>query len=390
MINRIFLVVMDSFGIGALPDADKFGDVGSNTLAACASSKFFNCPTLQSMGLFNIDGVSCCKKSLNPIGCFGKMAEQSKGKDTVSGHWEISGIISQKEFQTFPDGFPSDFIDLFEKETNKKTVCNRPYSGTDVIRDFGKHHEKTGDLIVYTSADSVFQIAAHENIISVDKLYEYCLTARRILDERYYVGRVIARPFVGQYPNYKRTVNRHDFSVFPPKSTVLDKLRENGYHVLGVGKINDIFAGRGITESYKTKSNLDGMLKTIELIAKDFKGLCFTNLVDFDSIYGHRNDIDGYAIAVTEFDKQLFNLINNLKEKDLLIITADHGCDPSTESTDHSREYVPLIVYGKSIKQNINLGTRKTFADIAATISDLFDLGYCCDGESFLKQIIGQ
>jgi phosphopentomutase len=315
------------------------------------------------------------------------LAEKSKGKDTTTGHWEIAGVISSKAFPTYPNGFPKEIIDEFEQRTGRKTLCNLPYSGTEVILEYGKEHMDTGALIVYTSADSVFQIAAHEDVVPVEDLYKYCEIAREILQGEHGVGRVIARPFIGDHPNFTRTSNRHDYSLAPPK-TMLDQLVEAGIEVLGVGKIYDIFAGKGLTDTVRTNNNQEGIERLIERTARDFNGLCFINLVDFDMVYGHRNDIDGYAKALSEFDSQLPRILDSLRDDDILIITADHGCDPSTPSTDHSREYVPMLAYGKKIKKGINLGTRESFADIAATILEYFNLDQDIAGTSFLKDII--
>ena len=386
MTKRVFLIVLDSFGIGELPDANDFGDVGSNTLGAVKNSKYFDCKTLTSLGLFNIDGVG--EKISNPKGSYAKMAELSKGKDTTVGHWEIAGVVSDKPLPTYPNGFPEEVINAFEYLTDRKVICNKPYSGTEVIKDYGQESVKTGALIVYTSADSVFQIASHTDVVSVQELYRYCEIARRILTGKHGVGRVIARPFNGEYP-YSRTADRHDYSIEPPKTTMLDVLKDNGYDVISVGKIIDIFAGRGITESYRIKSNSDGMDVTERLLDKDFNGLCFINLVDFDTIYGHRNDIDGYAKALTEFDCRLSKLIEKLRDDDVLIITADHGCDPSTPSTDHSREYTPMLIYGNNIKSGVNLGVRESFADIASTVLSLFSIDdSAVFGDSFFDKVI--
>ncbi len=385
--SRVFLIVLDSLGVGALPDAHLYGDEGSNTLASCSKSILFSAENLKNLGLFNIEGINCGEMPHEPIGCFGKMAERSNGKDTTIGHWEIAGVVSGKPFQTFPKGFPQEFIEKFEDTANVKTLCNLPYSGTEVIKDYGKEHQKSGKLIVYTSADSVFQIAAHEDVVPVKKLYEYCEIARKLLNDEYNVGRVIARPFIGEYPNYVRTANRHDYSVEPPRKTLLDKLKEEKFDVIGIGKIYDIFAGRGLTESYKTKSNADGMNKLTDVSERDFNGLCFINLVDFDSAFGHRNDVDGYANAIAEFDAFLGRFIKKLRDDDVLIITADHGCDPATPSTDHSREYVPLLVYGRNFKEGVNLGVRTSFADISATVAKIFDLKDCFCGTEFLSKI---
>ncbi|MBR6635030.1 MAG: phosphopentomutase [Clostridia bacterium] len=369
--KRVFLIVLDSFGIGEMPDSASFGDEGSNTLAAISRSEFFKAENLKKLGLFNIDGVDCCEKTENPIASYGRLSEKSAGKDTTTGHWEIAGLVSKSAMPTFPNGFPHDFIAKFEKATGRKCLCNKPYSGTAVIADYGKEHIKTGALIVYTSADSVFQIAAHEDVVPVDVLYKYCEIAREMLCGDLAVGRVIARPFTGEYPNFIRTSNRHDFSLAPTGKTVLDELKENSFDVISVGKISDIFADVGITEAHRTASNTEGMAKMLELAQKDFNGLCFTNLVDFDMLYGHRNDIDGYAKATAEFDAWLPDFIDKMNDTDLLIITADHGCDPSTSSTDHSREYVPLIIYGKNETPH-NLGTIHGFDFVADKLREIF------------------
>ena len=385
MNKRVFLIVLDSFGIGELPDADKYNDVGSNTLNSIRKSEYFNANNLINLGLFNIDGVDGAIK--NPQGAFGRIKERSNGKDTTVGHWEIAGIVSDNPLPTYPNGFPSEIISEFERLTGRKTLCNKPYSGTEVIKDYGKQHIKTGDLIVYTSQDSVFQIAAHEDVVPIETLYSYCEIARNLLKGKHGVGRVIARPFTGEYP-FIRTSNRHDYSLLPPSDTMLDYLKNNGYDVIGVGKIGDIFALKGITESYKTKDNLDGINKTIELTKKEFNGLCFVNLVDFDSKYGHRNDVDGYAKAISEFDGYLPSIINGLSENDILIITADHGCDPATISTDHSREYVPILIYGNMVSGGVNLNTMETFSNIAKTILEYFDVkNDNLSGTSFLTKI---
>lgn len=362
--KRVFLFVLDSFGIGALPDAEKFSDSPyCNTLKTISSSDKFKVDNLIKMGLGNIDGIDFLKKSDNPIADFGRMAEKSNGKDTTTGHWELAGIISDKPLPTYPNGFPKEILDKFSKMTGRGVLCNKPYSGTEVIKDYGKEHLSSGDLIVYTSADSVFQIAAHEKKVPVETLYEYCKIARDILKGEHAVGRVIARPFAGEHPNFKRTANRHDFSLTPPDGTMLDKIVKSGKRVLAVGKISDIFAGKGVTEAFFTHSNNEGMEKALELVNLEFEGLCFINLVDFDMLYGHRQDIDGYAKAISEFDAYLPKFISKMREDDLLIITADHGCDPGDNHTDHTREYVPLIVYGKETNSN-NLGTSSSFTKV--------------------------
>ncbi len=385
MSKRVFLIVLDSMGIGEMPDAAEWQDEGSNTLAAIRNHAAFNCPNLEKLGLFAIDGVG--GNTLIPVGAYARMFEASKGKDTTIGHWEIAGVYSPKAFPTYPNGFPKEVVSEFTKRTGREIICNMPYSGTDVIKDFGEEHLKTGKLIVYTSADSVFQIAAHEDIVPVETLYEYCHIAREILQGEHAVGRVIARPFVGEYP-FKRSPKRHDYSLLPPEKTMPTVLMNKGFETISVGKIFDIFAGQGFTESNPTVSNNDGMDKTISIMDRDFNGLCFVNLVDFDMVYGHRNDIEGYAKAMTEFDLRLGEVIAKLRDDDLLIITADHGCDPATPSTDHSREYTPMLAYGKGIK-SVNLGVRKSFADIGKTAIEW--LGVNDDdlfGESFLKEIV--
>lgn len=385
--RRVFLVVLDSVGIGELPDADTYGDEGSNTLKSCMTVNGCTLPNLKRLGLLNIDGADFGEKEKSPIGIYGRCKEMSKGKDTTTGHWEICGLVSQKPFPTYPDGFPESIISEFEKRTGRTVICNKPYSGTDVIRDYGREHLETDALIVYTSADSVFQIAAHEKVVPVEKLYEYCRIAREILTGDHAVGRVIARPFEGEYPDYRRTAKRHDFSVVPPSDTLLDVLKREGYRIIPIGKIYDIFAGKGLDKAIPTVSNADGMKKLGEALSEDFTGLCFVNLVDFDMVYGHRNDVEGYAKALSEFDLWLGEAIPQIKEDDLLIITADHGCDPLTPSTDHSREYTPLLLYSKGIK-SVNLGTRESFADIGKTIADLFSAENSLSGKSFKNSII--
>ena len=388
--KRLFFIILDSFGIGEMPDANEFHDEGSNTLKSVSSSSFFNAPNMQKLGLFNIDGCSVAGDSVDhPLGAYGKFAERSKGKDTTTGHWEIAGLVSEKPFPTYPNGFPDEIIKEFEKQSGYKTLCNKPYSGTEVIKDYGRQHIKEKALIVYTSADSVFQIAAHEDIVPVEELYRVCEIARNILQGEHGVGRVIARPFTGEYPNYVRTSNRHDFSLKPPKDTMLDIMMRNGLDTIGVGKINDIFAGKGISEFVRTSGNIDGMQKTSEYLNKDFKGICFVNLVDFDMLYGHRNDVDGYAKAITEFDKWLGTFMEGLGEDDYLLISADHGCDPITPSTDHSREYVFMLAYGKKIK-SVDLGIRTTFADMAKTILHSFDMDGNIEGTSFWEDICNE
>ena len=371
MKKRIFLIVLDSVGIGDAPDAAAFGDAGSNTMASIRNHPAFFCPNLEKLGLFDIDGVGGGIGA--PCSSFARMREQSMGKDTTIGHWEIVGIVSPEPLPTYPDGFPEEILDEFTRLTGYGVLCNKPYSGTDVIRDYGEEHLRTGKLIVYTSADSVFQIAAHEEKISVEELYRVCEIARGMLVGKHGVGRVIARPFVGKYP-FIRTANRHDFSLLPPAGTMVDVLCEHGFDTLSVGKIYDIFAGHGFTECYRTKDNADGMRQTQTIAARDFEGLCFVNLVDFDMYYGHRNDVEGYAAAMTAFDAWLGDFLPLLREGDVLIITADHGCDPATPSTDHSRECTPMLIYGNRVRAGVNLGTRESFSDIGATVLEIFDI----------------
>ena len=383
--KRVCLIVLDSFGIGEMPDAANYGDKGSNTLGTVAKSPEFSMPNMEKLGLFNIDGVTAKAPYAAPEGIFARMTEQSAGKDTTTGHWEIAGLISKKPMPTFPNGFPQEMLDEFSKAVGRKVLCNKPYSGTQVIQDYGDEHRKTGALIVYTSADSVFQIAAHEEVVPVEELYRDCEIARQMLQGNLGVGRVIARPFVGTSSgNYTRTSRRHDFSLEPPQDTMLDVLKEAEYDVIGVGKINDIFAGKGITEFVRTQDNADGIEKTMEYMERDFNGLCFVNLVDFDMLYGHRNDVPGYAKALTYFDQKLPKILSALEPEDVLMITADHGCDPGTPSTDHSREYTPFVMYGKNLPHGKNMGTRGSFSDIGATVLDYFGLSGNIAGESML------
>lgn len=382
--KRIFLIVLDSVGIGEMPDASEYGDAGSNTLLTVSKSRYFSMPNMRRLGFFNIDGVEIGEKEPAPTGSFGRMKELSKGKDTTIGHWEIAGVVSKAPLPTYPKGFPRPVIEEFKKRTGRGVLCNRPYSGTEVIRDFGEEHLKTGDLIVYTSADSVFQIAAHEKLVPVETLYEYCETAREMLQGEHGVGRVIARPFTGEPGRFVRTSGRHDYSLKPPGITMLDQLQEEAYDVISVGKIVDIFAGRGITEYVRTAGNEEGIERTLEYMKKDFEGLCFTNLVDFDMLYGHRNDIDGYAKALTYLDAQIPRILKRMREDDILMFTADHGCDPGTASTDHSREYTPFLMTGSSVPSGRNYGTREGFCDIAATVLQFFGLPAKCQGTGML------
>ena len=386
--KRIFIIVLDSFGIGAMPDSEGFGDVGVNTAASCAATGILQIPNMLKAGLGNIDGVTCLAKEAAPIGAYGRLAERSMGKDTTIGHWEIAGIVSPDPLPTYPDGFPEEILQPFRQATGRGILANAPWSGTAVIEEYGAEHMRTGDLIVYTSADSVFQIAAHEDIVPPEQLYEYCRMARKILQGKHGVGRVIARPFVGQPGSFKRTANRHDFSLEPPKSTLLDVLKAAGKASIAVGKIYDIFAGRGTTEHVYNQSNADGMSHALHYAKQDFEGLCFVNLVDFDMNFGHRRDPMGYARALNEFDAWLPGFLKELGDEDLVMITADHGCDPSyAATTDHTREYVPLLVLGKGVK-NVNLGTRNCFADIAATAAQLLDVKLDTPGESFAEVIL--
>lgn len=385
--KRVFLLVLDSFGIGAMPDAASFGDMGANTLAACARSAYLHIPNLIQAGLGNIAGVTCLPKTDTPTAAVARLAEASRGKDTTIGHWEIAGVVSEAPLPTYPEGFPEEVIAPFCRATGRGVLANAPWSGTAVIEKYGAEHMRTGDLIVYTSADSVFQIAAHEQIVPPEQLYEYCRIARKLLQGKHGVGRVIARPFVGTPGKFTRTANRHDFSLQPPCKTLLDAVQQAGLTTIGVGKIGDIFAGRGLQETVCTKSNADGMEKTTAYGKQAFTGLCFVNLVDFDMLFGHRRDIDGYAKALSEFDRWLGAFLPLLGQEDVLLITADHGCDPSyTATTDHTREYVPLLVLGKDIRP-VNLGTRQSFADIAATVAQLLGVPFSTPGKSFAENI---
>lgn len=368
-----------------MPDAYRWHDEGSNTLGAIRNHPAFHCPQLEKLGLFNIEGVGGGVAA--PQASFARMTEKSMGKDTTIGHWEIAGIVSDTPLPTYPDGFPAEVIEEFERRTGRKVICNLPYSGTEVIKDYGEEHVRTGALIVYTSADSVFQIAAHEDVVPVAQLYEYCEIAREMLVGKHGVGRVIARPFNGSYP-FNRTSNRHDYSLLPPARTMVDLLQEKGLATLSVGKIYDIFAGCGISESHRTTSNTHGMQVTKELQGTDFEGLCFVNLVDFDMKYGHRNDVPGYAAAMTEFDTFLTSFLPDMRDEDVLLITADHGCDPATPSTDHSREYTPMLICGKGIKEGVDLGTRSSFADISATVLEYFGVAQAeTKGQSFWQSV---
>ena len=386
--KRVFLIILDSFGIGEAPDAEAFGDKGASTLKSCYNTGALNIPAMLSMGFGNIDGIDFLPKAGSPSAAYGRMYEISAGKDTTIGHFELAGLVSSAPLPTYPDGFPPEVICAFEEAVGRRVLCNKPYSGTVVIEEYGEEHLRTGALIVYTSADSVFQIAAHEDIIPLDLLYEYCRTARKLLSGKHAVGRVIARPFIGEAGSFKRTANRRDFSLEPERETMLDAIKGQGLDVIAVGKISDIYAAKGITEAVITHGNREGMAVTNDLLSRDFKGLVFTNLVDFDSSYGHRQDAEGYARAVSEFDSQLSEFIKGLSEDDLLIITADHGCDPSDDSTDHTREYVPLLVYGKGVKA-ADVGTLRGFGSVARLVTNALGVEYTPEcGEDIAKKIL--
>ena len=385
--KRVFLIVLDSVGVGALPDAADFGDEGANTLRRIASSPSFSASNLIPLGLGNIPGVDYLPRVDRPLAAYGKAAERSRGKDTTVGHWEIAGVISPAPLPTFPNGFPEGVLAAFSKKCGRGILCNRPYSGTDVIRDYGAEHLATGSLIVYTSADSVFQIAAHVGVVPLEELYRDCVIARDLLTgPELGVGRVIARPFTGEPGNFTRTSDRRDFSLPPPGRTLPDAIADAGLDVISVGKIVDIFAGRGITRAIKTHSNREGMATTLDLLKSDFHGLCFVNLVDFDMLWGHRQDVDGYAAGFAEFDRWLPSFLSGMHEGDLLIVTADHGCDPGDDSTDHTREYIPILLYGAGVSP-ISLGIRDTFSDIGATVADALGVPFDCPGRSMLPEV---
>lgn len=392
--KRVFLIVLDSVGIGWESDADLFGDVGSDTFGTCVRSRRLRVPNLEKMGMFRIEGTSFERSwkrvSVDDIsypvklpGIYGRLQERSMGKDTTVGHWEIAGVVSPKPMPTYPEGFPEEILKEFERRTGRGVICNEVGSGTEMIKRYGEEHMRTGKWIVYTSADSVFQVAAHEAVIPLEELYAACRTAREMLNGEHAVGRVIARPFVGEAPDFTRTVNRHDFSLKPPQKTLLDRLKARGLQVIGVGKIYDIFAGCGLTSTFPNEGNEKNMDVTCRLLEEDFEGLCFVNLVDFDMIYGHRNNIEGYTDALNAFDIRLGEMLRKLKEDDILMITADHGCDPGFNGTDHTREYVPFFCCGQKVKTDVNIGTRGSFADIAATIADIFGIGWNGAGKSF-------
>lgn len=391
MINRVIIIVLDGFGVGELPDANKYGDVGSNTLRGIYERCKPNIPNMKKMGLYNIDNIGIEEKENETIAAYGKLAEKSVGKNSPVGHWEISGHITNPGFKTYPNAFPKEMIDEFKERTGvKEILCNEVGSGTEILKRFGEQHIKTGYPIIYTSADSVFQIATHEDVIPVKELYNMCKIARDILNKpEYNVGTVIARPFIGtNAQNFIRTYNRKDFESSMFGRTMLDIIYESGKDVISIGKIEDLFGLRGITKNFHTEGNKDGIEKTIEQIKENTQGLIFTNLVDFDMLYGHRNDVKGYSKALEYFDSKLPEIMSNLKSTDMLIITADHGNDPSTPSTDHSREYVPILVYGEEIKQNENIGIRDTYADISATVLDILELPKLENGKSFKEGII--
>ena len=390
MIRKVVLIVLDSVGAGELPDAADYGDEGSNTLKNIyRHAENFSLPNLEKLGILNIDGFEDLKSSDSYLGSVAKCGQKSKGKDTTTGHWEISGLVLEKPFPTYPEGFPKTLILEFEKRTGRKVIGNYPASGTEIIKELGRNHVETGNLIVYTSADSVFQIAAHEDVVPLEELYSICRIAREMLKGEHGVGRVIARPFIGEDGNYTRTGNRKDFSLEPYSDTMLDLLKNSGREVYAIGKIEDIFVNKGITRSNHTTNNEEGIEATIQAVKEDFQGLIFTNLVDFDMVYGHRNNVQGYADALMYFDKKLHEIIAALNDEDVLIITADHGCDPTTESTDHSREYIPLIFYGKNIKANNNLGILDSFASIGKTVLDIFDVENDLEGKSVKSKILG-
>lgn len=382
--KRVFLIVLDSFGIGEMPDAAAYGDFHVNTLRSVSKSPYFQMEHMRDLGLFQIDGVEVGKKTEHPTAAYARMTERSRGKDTTIGHWEIAGIYSPNPLPTYPNGFPEEVLDEFRIRTGRDILCNQPYSGTQVIADYGDEHVRTGKLIVYTSADSVFQIAAHEDVVPVEQLYDYCRIARQILQGEHGVGRVIARPFTGESGHYTRTAKRHDFSLLPPAVTMLDQLKAAGKDVIAVGKIQDIFVGKGITEHVYTSGNAEGIERTFEYLDKEFEGLCFINLVDYDMLYGHRRDVDGYAKALAYFDEKLPEIQAHMKPEDILMITADHGCDPAyTKTTDHTREYTPFLMYGTPVTPG-NRGTRPTFSDIGATVLDYFGITPEFEGSSVL------
>ncbi len=389
MIKRIFWLVADSFGIGDAPDAAAFGDEGANTLRSCQQSGKLRLPVMRTMGLFNIDGVTGELPVEHPTASFGRLREASAGKDTTVGHWELCGLTSASPLPTYPNGFPADILDKLKAAFGRDILCNKPYSGTKVIADYGEEHLKTGALIVYTSADSVLQIAAHEELVPLAELYRCCEAARGIMQGEHGVGRVIARPFIGNATEgFTRTANRHDYSLVPPQDTVLDHIKAAGKEVIGIGKIHDIFAGKGLTRSIRTQSNADGIQKTLAVMKEDFEGLCFVNLVDFDMIYGHRRDVAGYTKALNELDAALFDILGAMRETDALILTADHGCDPAFQGTDHTRECVPLLIWSRVLRRGTDLGTRDSFADVGGAVAELLGVPCPLFGTSFAKELI--
>lgn len=389
MIKRVILIILDSVGMGALPDADKYGDVGADTIGHVSQfNGGLKLPNMESLGLGLIDGIQSINKTQNPLGCYGKFHEASDGKDTVTGHWEMVGVKSEVPLPTYPNGFPDALIKEFESKTGRKVIGNKPASGTAILDELGEEQLKTGALIVYTSADSVFQIAAHEDIFPVKELYKYCEIAREMLTGDNAVARVIARPYTGSVGNFTRTSNRKDYALLPPHDTTLDKLKDAGVKVMAVGKIEDIFSGKGIYDAVHTKDNMDGVDKTIDYMKKEESGLIFTNLVDFDMKWGHRNDAKSYGKGLEEFDVRLKEIMNNMKSDDVLFITADHGCDPTYEGTDHTREYVPFLAYGEPLKKGYNMGTKLGFFNMGQTICDIFNSEKIINGDSFLKEIL--
>lgn len=389
MIKRVILIILDSVGMGALPDADKYGDVGADTIGHVA--KFnggLKLPNMESIGLGLIEGIQNINKVSNPLGCYGKFYEASNGKDTVTGHWEMVGVKSEIPLPTYPNGFPPEIIKEFEEKTGRKVIGNKPASGTEILDELGEEQLKTGALIVYTSADSVFQIAAHEDIIPIEELYKYCEIAREMLTGDNAVARVIARPYLGEPGNFSRTSNRKDYALLPPHATALDKLQEAGVKVMAVGKIEDIFSGKGIYSAVHTKDNMDGVDKTLDYMKTEKEGLIFTNLVDFDMKWGHRNDPKSYGKGLEEFDVRLKEIMQNMESDDILFITADHGCDPTYPGTDHTREYVPFLAYGEPLKKGYNLGTKVGFFNMGQTICDIFNSEKIINGDSFLGEIL--
>ncbi|MDU1538859.1 MAG: phosphopentomutase [Paeniclostridium sordellii] len=387
--SRVIWMVIDSVGIGALPDSEKFGDVNVNTLGNIVKTyKDIKIPNMINLGLSNIEGVESLESINNPKGSFGRAKEVSKGKDTTTGHWEMTGVLVETPFKTYENGFPKEIIEEFERKTNRKVIGNKPASGTAILDELGEQQMKTGEVIVYTSADSVFQIAAHEDIIPLDELYRMCEIAREIMMGENAVARIIARPFIGTPGSFERTANRRDYSLSPFEDTVLDNIKNANLDVIGVGKIEDIFNKQGITEAIHTKDNMDGVDQTINYMKKDNKGLIFTNLVDFDSKYGHRRDVEGYKNALEEFDARIPEILENMKDDDILIINSDHGNDPTYKGTDHTREYIPILIYGKNVVNGYNLGTRDSFADIGATVADILNVDSPKNGKSFKNEII--